>query len=179
MSNSEDVVFNVPQAQIKFQQGQRLFESGRYREAVQSLNQACALVETRSKIQGEISIWLVSAYDAAGQRAEAISLCRKLCQSPYIDVRRQAKRLLAILEAPKLSVHDDWVTKIPPLDEVNERGKITGVSRSAPQVRTVKPKKAIEDQDIDLSEVTTQDRGLVSVTILLVIILGGLLFWMA
>ena len=179
MSNSEDIVLNVAQANIKFQQGQRLFEAGRYREAVQVLNQACALVENRSKSQGEMSIWLVSAYDAAGQRTESLSLCRKLCQSPYIDVRRQAKRLLSILEAPKLSVHDDWVTKIPSLDEVNERGKITGVSRSAPKVKAPKPKKFIEEQEIDLSQVTTQDRGLVGVAIVLVLILLGTLFWMA
>ena len=170
---------NLAQANQKFQLGQRYFESGRYREAIQSLNQACALVETKSKAAGEMRIWLVSAHDAAGQRQEALTLCQQLTHSPFIDVRRQAKRLLAILEAPKLSIHEDWVTKIPALEEVNEPGQTYGASRAAPTRKTTPQKPAIEDHEVDLSQVTTSDRGLVVMGGILVLLLGLGLVWMS
>ena len=170
---------NLSQINLKFQQGQRFFEAGRYKEAIQCLNQACALVEPQSKASGEMRIWLVTAYDASGNRKEALSLCRQLTRSPYIDVRKQAKRLLSILEAPKLSIHDDWVTQIPPLESVNSPGEIRGVARPTPPPKTTKPKPAISDQEVDLSQVTTSDKGLAWVASLFVGLLGLGLVWMA
>ncbi len=170
---------NLASANLKFQQGQRYFEAGRYREAIQSLNQACALVESSTKASGEMRLWLVTAYDAAGQREEALGLCRRLAQSPFIDVRRQAKRLLTILEAPKLSIHDDWVTKIPSLEAVNERGQIRGVSSQTTIRKSLAPKPAIDDHEVDLTQVTTSDRGLVIMAGGLVLILGVTLIWFA
>ncbi|MEM9136084.1 MAG: hypothetical protein AAGB01_01865 [Cyanobacteria bacterium P01_F01_bin.42] len=170
---------SLGQINLKFQQGQRYFESGRYREAIQSLSQACALVESSSKPAGEMRLWLVTAYDADGQRQEALSLCRQLAQSPFIDIRRQAKRLLTILEAPKLSLHEDWVTTIPPLDGVKDPGQMRGEARRVSPQRAPSPKPVINDQEVDLSQVTTSDRGLAIMAGILVVLLGLGLVWLA
>lgn len=179
MSNSDNYLDPATQATQKFQQGQYYFESGRYREAIERLSQACALVEPKSKIEGEISLWLITAYDAAGQKDAALTLCRKLTKNPYLDTRRKSKRLLTILEAPKLSIHEDWITKIPPLEAVNEPGQIRGSARSSSRLKPAPKKNFIQDQDIDLSQVTTTDQSLVFVAIVLVLVLGTGLFWLA
>jgi tetratricopeptide (TPR) repeat protein len=179
MSNSDDYLETAAQVAQKFQQGQYYFEAGRYREAIQSLSQACALVEPNSKAEGEMNLWLVTAYDASGRQDEALSLCRKLTKSPFLDIRKKSRRLLTILEAPKLSIHEDWLTKIPPLEAVNEPGRIQGIARPVPPPKPSPKKPVIDDQEIDLSQVRTHDQGLVVLTLVLILLLGAGLFWMA
>ncbi|MBD2103312.1 tetratricopeptide repeat protein [Leptolyngbya sp. FACHB-261] len=103
-----------------YQEGKNAFERGNYREAVQLLEKAAALSARGSFLGGEIQTWLVTAYDAAGQRAEAIALCRQLVQHPSVDIGRQNKRLLYILEAPNLNRRPEWLTEIPDLNQLQE-----------------------------------------------------------
>ncbi len=103
-----------------YQTGQSAFERGDYREAVQSLEKAAALSARGSALGGEIQTWLVTAYEAAGQRAEALTLCRQLVRHPSSEVRKQNKRLLYILEAPILQRRPEWLNEIPDLKSLTE-----------------------------------------------------------
>ena len=69
----------------EYQAGKSAFEGGHYRQSVQHLEKASALVDRNSRLGGEIQIWLVTAYEAAGQRNEALSLCKQLDRHPSIE----------------------------------------------------------------------------------------------
>lgn len=104
-----------------FQAGQRAFEQGRYREAIWELERAADLGERRSCLGGEVQLWLVTAYEAAGRRAEALALCRQLAQHPQRDIRQQSQRVAYILEAPQLRRHPEWLSQIPDLTRLEDR----------------------------------------------------------
>jgi tetratricopeptide (TPR) repeat protein len=155
-------------AKTAYQQGQSSFERGDYRQAVQSLEQSLAALDPGSKLGGEIQIWLVMAYEAAGMRTEAIALGQKISQHPHYEIRLQSKRLLYILEAPKLKTNPEWLTQIPDLSNVSDQGENKwGTSKFTP---TVAPKPPAEPakftllDPVDPSQVKTQDH---------------LLFWLA
>lgn len=148
-------------AQTAYQNGQASFERGDYRQAVQCLEQALATLDPGSKLGGEVQIWLVMAAEAAGLRSEAIALCQKLSRHPHHDIRGQSKRLLYILEAPKLKTDPAWLTEIPDLSAVADNGDNKwGTSKFTPGV-TAKPAaekpKFTLIEPADPSQVKTQD----------------------
>lgn len=165
----------------EFQAGKTAFERGNYRASVQHLERANALVEPGSKLGGEVQIWLVTAYEAAGERSQALALCRKVSQHPDYTTRKQGKRLLYILEAPQLKMHPEWLTEIPDLSKISDNGseKGLGVSKfasTAPPKRAEKP-KSIVPEPVDLSQVNTEDQGLVWAAVgVAIAILAGLVF---
>jgi hypothetical protein len=108
-------------AQQDLQLAQRAFEAGQYRTSVEVLERARALAAPGTLLQGEIMIWLVTAYEAAGQRAQAQILCQLATKHPQWDTRKEAKRLLYILKAPILRSRDDWQTKIPDLESLEPK----------------------------------------------------------
>lgn len=157
--------------------GKIAFEGGRYREAVEQLEQACGLAVENSRLKGEMQTWLVTAYDAAGQRPQAIALCRQLTQHPNYLVRQQAKRVLYILEAPELAKRPEWLTQIPDLGNLAESEP---EYRRGSGVKTLKtrPKDTLELDPVDLSQVNTQDNRFIWVALgAIVLILAGLAFW--
>jgi tetratricopeptide (TPR) repeat protein len=113
-------------------QGQDAFERGQYREAIDYLQQALSLTSESSALGGTIQVWLVTAYEAAERREEALALCRQLRTHGHYETRQQAKQLLYILEAPKLPLKPEWLTQIP---ELNESGHLS--SYRAPAQRAV------------------------------------------
>jgi tetratricopeptide (TPR) repeat protein len=127
---------NLEAVQAEFQAGKVAFERGEYRKSVQHLEAAIAQTEPSSRLGGEVQIWLVTAYEAAGQEAEALDLCRYLSRHPDITTRTQGKRLLYILEAPKLKTRPEWLTQIPDLTRLPEssasdrKGTMSTASRS-------------------------------------------------
>jgi lipopolysaccharide biosynthesis regulator YciM len=74
---------NLELAKSCFQIGTTAFENGQYREAVESLEKASTLLGKNSRFAGEIEIWLVNAYEAAGRSEEAINLCQQLSRHPH------------------------------------------------------------------------------------------------
>lgn len=130
-----------------FQTGQVAFERGDYRLSIQCLEQAKALGDRRSRLGGEIQVWLVTAYEAAGQQEAAISLCREVSRHPDPTARTQAKRLLCILEAPRLKIQPEWTTPIPDLTQLsdNEGYSTRAASQFTPKTtRKEKPKPLFE-----------------------------------
>jgi len=160
-----------------YRAGKAAFERGHYRQAVQQLERACALVDRHTRLGGEMQIWLVTAYEAVGQGEEAIALCNRLNQHSDLDTRKQSRGLLAILEAPKLVTRPEWLTQIPDLATLDVDKTSTAY---APPKTTRKPAKrtGYEPEVVDWSQVNTRDNRFTWVAMgLVVLLLGGLVWW--
>ncbi len=102
-------------------QGQQAFERGNYSQALSLLGEAATLAEGNPSRSGEIQLWLVMAHSAVGDQAAALRLCRQLQRHPDRQTRQESRRLLAILEAPRLKRHPEWYSQIPDLSQVGDR----------------------------------------------------------
>jgi tetratricopeptide (TPR) repeat protein len=129
-----------------FSTAQIAFERGLYRESIGWLEKALTLTSAQSALGGSIQTWLVTAYDAAGQYDAAIALCQKLSTHANLETRQQSKRLLYILEAPKLQPRPEWLTQIPDLNQpaATRRYSAVGQPGSASKPRKTEPKSITE-----------------------------------
>lgn len=166
--------------QAEFQRGKAAFERGEYRKAVQHLEQACALANPNSGLGGTIQTWLVTAYQATGQQEEALALCRRLTQHPDLQTRKEGKRILYILEAPKLQTRPEWLTQIPDLGNLADP---EGRDRLGTQMRL--PRKSagsgapqFKVESVDLNQVNQEDRWFIWVAFGVTFILLGSLVWL-
>lgn len=160
-------------AQAAYQLGQQAFERGRYADAVQAFEQGLA-EKPGISLDGELKLWLVNALAATNRRQEAVELCGKLALHPDLDVRKQSKQLLYIIQAPKLQAKEEWLTKIPDLAELED-------SEEKPwQTRPVKPRPLKPPPPpLPLSEVNTEDNGFVWLALIgCGLVLGGL-WWLS
>ncbi|MFB2937222.1 hypothetical protein ACE1B6_18400 [Aerosakkonemataceae cyanobacterium BLCC-F154] len=163
--------------QEQYQAGKAAFERGQYRQSVEFLAQASALVDRNTRFGGEIQIWLVTAYEAANQRQEAIALCKQLDRHPSYEIRQQSRRLLYILEAPQLNRRPEWLTQIPDLGAIADNeskirlGKPAAGGKSSS--RSLSP-----PEPVDLSQVNTKDNRFIWVALIgVLLILGSLVWW--
>lgn len=171
---SEDSLESVVKA---YQAGQTAFEQGRYRESVQQLELARQDVELNSRLGGEIQIWLVSAYEATGQRQNAIALCKQLVHHPAIDTRKQARRFLEVLEAPKLYIDPEGFVKIPDLNHLD--GNDTAFSQTSSTMPTQRISKSLTQPEdpIDPNSVNNQDNRFIGVALIAILLMLGALLW--
>jgi tetratricopeptide (TPR) repeat protein len=147
-----------------YQTGKAAFESGKYREAVENLEKASALLTRNSRLGGETELWLVTAYEAAGRTDEAIALCERLKRHPHLETAKQARRLHYILKAPKLQRPSEWMTQIPDLGALSDNDlKIRAAGKST---KSSQPKKPAEPEFIDLSQVNTKDNRFIWVALI-------------
>jgi tetratricopeptide (TPR) repeat protein len=144
------------EAMSSYSTGQIAFERGLYRESIGWFEQALTLIAPQSALGGAIQLWLVTAYDAAGQGEEAITLCRKLSNHSNLETRQQSKRLLYILEAPKLQTRPEWLTQIPDLNQpaatrrysaVGQPGSSALPKSSEPKSITAEPFEPIDPKE--------------------------------
>lgn len=159
-----------------YQSGQMAFERGQYRQAVGYFVAAIAQVQPNTQLGGEVQIWLVTAYEAAGQVPEAKALCQKLANHPNLDTRQASKRLLYIMQAPELTRRDEWLTKIPDLTHL-EDGDGNGAVNNKPMPLSPPKPRSLEERyaPVDLSQVDTQDNNFIPIALLLILAtLGGL-----
>jgi tetratricopeptide (TPR) repeat protein len=171
---------SIDTARADYQAGRTAFERGEYRKAVQSLESANASVQPMTRFGGEVQIWLVTAYEALGQRSDALALCREVSRHPDLQIRKQGRRLLYILEAPRLTTRPEWLTQIPDLTTLSDRD---GRDRTA--AGTIPPPKPPEkpafqlETVVDPAQVKTQDNRFVWVALMAAtLLLGGLLWFM-
>lgn len=143
----------------EYQAGKAAFEKGNYRQAVNKLESAIALTKENSRLGGEIQMWLVTAYEAAGQRNEAIALCRQLNRHPDIETRKQSKRLLYILEAPKLNRPTEWLTEIPDLKQIDDADRKYRQAEGGGSVSKPVSRQPNVSEPIDWSQVETKDNS--------------------
>ncbi|MFM2305228.1 MAG: hypothetical protein RLZZ135_2641 [Cyanobacteriota bacterium] len=166
--------------ETNYQAGQIAFERGEYRQAVSYFLKTIAQIQPNTKIGGEVQIWLVTAFEAAGQIKEATALCRKLSNHPNLDTRQASKRMLYIMEAPELVRRDEWLTKIPDLSHLEDRDGKVGGGSSARNSPPPKQPQSIDEKyaPVDLSQVNTQDNNFISIALIFTaIVLMGL--WLA
>jgi tetratricopeptide (TPR) repeat protein len=164
-------------ARNRYKVGRLAFENGQYREAIENLEKASALLARNSRLGGEVEIWLVTAYEAAGRNEEAIALCKQLQRHPHSETNKQARRLLYILQAPKLKRPSEWMTEIPDLAALsdNESKVRIAVNPSKSSAR----KKPAEPEFIDLSQVNTSDNRFIWVALIAIGLVFSYLVWSA
>ncbi len=146
--------------------GQAAFEAGEYRTAIALLQRGEKLMllaggKPKSR-DGEIKIWLVMAFEAAGDSEKALELCRAVSKFPHADTREQGKRLLYVLEAPKLATKSDWITKIPDLSQIessDDRAWTPAPTNLAPPrpPRPVKQEGYVIPEPTDVTKVNMGD----------------------
>jgi hypothetical protein len=144
------------------------FERGRYRDAVDCLEMARELIPERTGLGGEVKMWLVTAYEAAGDRDRALSLCRQACQHPAIETRQKARRLLAILEAPRLVIRPEWRTTIPDLAHLDEGDRSGGFDNLPRKPKSV-PRQDFTPKPVDRSQVNLEDNRFIWVVLALTV----------
>ncbi|MBU7584844.1 MAG: tetratricopeptide repeat protein [Nostoc sp. TH1S01] len=164
-------------ARKRYQAGRIAFENGQYREAIDNLEKASALLARNSRLGGEAQLWLVTAYEAAGRNEEAIALCKQLQRHPHSETNKQARRLLYILQAPKLKRPSEWMTEIPDLGALsdNESKMRVAANPAKPSVK----KKPAEQEFVDLSQVNTKDNRFIWVAIAAIGLILSYLTWLA
>lgn len=170
---------NLEQAKLQYQAGKAAFERGDYRQSVQSLEKAVSLVARNTRLGGEMQVWLVTAYEAAGQQAAAIDLCEQISRHPDYTTRKQGKRLLYILRAPRLKTRPEWLTQIPDLGnlEAGDRDP-KGVAAYKPTASRPRRSPPAEPEPVDLSQVNTQDNQFIWVALGAIALVLGSLFWL-
>ncbi len=147
-----------------YQAGQIAFERGQYRQAVSCLLAAIAQVQPNTRSGGEVQIWLVTAYEAAGQIPEAKALCQKLANHPDLDTRQASKRLLYIMTAPELIRRDEWLSEIPDLSHLEGADAKAAVNRMPAPLSPPKPRSIDEKYaPVDLSQVNTTDNNFIAI----------------
>lgn len=161
----------------EYQAGKAAFERGLYRESVQHLEKASALVPRGSRLGGEVQLWLAQAYEAAGLLAQAIALCEQLKRHPDLETSKQGRRLLYILQAPKLQRPAEWLTQIPDLGTLPDNDAQTRLG-NAPVTSKRQGQKQEQPESIDLAQVNTRDNRFIwAAMIAILLTLGGLAWW--
>ena len=165
----------LEQAQALYTMGQLAFERGNYREAIAAFETGVRLAKGMTPLGGTIQLWLMNAYSAAGRQQEAITLGEKLVKHPDTDIRKQSKRVLEILKAPKLKRRADWITPIPDLSRL-ESGKGTlNLGKYGSIKKSAKPSARAEPQPENVSKMNTRDNGFLWLAIIVIgLTLGGL-----
>lgn len=160
----------------QYQAGKAAFERGQYRQSVECLEKASALVDRNTRFGGEVQIWLVTAYEAAEQKKEAIALCKQLDRHPSIEIRKQSRQLLYILEAPQLTRRPEWMTQIPDLATITDNEANTRLGNAAVGGKS-SPRSLPTAEPVDLSQVNTKDNRFIWVALIAVILILGGLIW--
>ena len=168
---------NKEKFRIEYQAGKAAFERGDYRTSVKHLEAASALMSRTSRLGGEAQIWLVTAYEASGQKSEAIALCQQVSRHPDPETSKQGKRLLYILQAPQLKRPAEWMTEIPDLGAIADSDPKDRRGSNSPATKTNRnPREPLEP--VDLSQVNTKDNKFIWVAlIVLSLTLGGLIWF--
>ncbi|MBR8830295.1 MAG: hypothetical protein N5P05_003390 [Chroococcopsis gigantea SAG 12.99] len=151
-----------------YKAGEIAFDRGEYRGCIKQLTAALEEISPQSLQGGQAQLKLVYAYQGLGEGENALDLCRALTTHPSYDVRDEAKQLLYILEAPRLKRPEQWMSKIPDLDQLPE---------SPPQYKkgTNLPKKEetpIEPMNLDKS----QNYSFIIFALLIISVSFGLFF---
>lgn len=165
-------------AQQLYKAGKTSFERGDYRQAIERLEKAIALLPQGSRLSGEAQVWLVTSYEANGMRQEAIALCSKVSRHPNPTVASQGRRILYILKAPRLQLRPEWLTQIPDLGtlETGNRDSVVEKYQTKTKRSNTSTKKA-EDTFEDLSQMNTNDNKFVWVALGAIALTLGCLFW--
>jgi outer membrane protein assembly factor BamD (BamD/ComL family) len=166
-------VDNQEQFQQKYQAGKQAMEMGQYRQSIDNLEAAKALVSPNSRRGGEAQIWLVTAYQAANQIDQAIALAQELITHPDTQTREQAQRILYIMKAPKLERPKEWMSEIPDLAQAEQ-----GASRYVTAKKQSATPSEIKLEYSAATPTETKDNQFVWFALGLIILIIGSLVWL-
>lgn len=164
-------------AKATYQSGKAAFEKGLYREAIEQLEKAIALLSRNSRLGGEVQIWLVTAYEAAGRTEEAIALCEQLKRHPHSETSKQARELHYILKAPRLQRPREWMTEIPDLNAIPDNE--TKIRLAVNNTKSSKKQMPPEREFVDLTQVNTRDNRFIWMALIVIGLTLGGLFWLS
>ncbi|EGJ34250.1 MULTISPECIES: hypothetical protein [Moorena] len=163
---------------LEYQSGKAAFERGEYRASIEHLTTARNLVNLSSGLGGEVQMWLVMAYEAAGQKAEAIALCQQLTSHPDLETSKEGKNLLYILQAPQLTRPAEWMTNIPDLGAITESDDRESYVNYRSFSGRKQPSLGLVPEPLDPAEINTKDNQFVWLAVGLVsLTLGGLIWF--
>lgn len=145
----------LERATLEYAAGQQAFERGNYAQSVHCFERAVLLAKKGTPLGGEIQTWLVNAYAAADRQHDAIALCQSLSRHPDSETRKQGKRLLYILKAPRLQLRPEWKTEIPDLANLEEGSQVIASRYSQSSRR--QPPPINPPPPIDPSQINHQD----------------------
>ena len=166
---------NQEQFQKHYQTGIKALENGKYRLSITQLESAKKLVAFSSKLGAEVQMLLVTAYQAAGDKQQAIALCQELITHPNLLIQQKARDVLYIIQAPKLERPPEWMSEIPDLSG-GEAQKVQYVTHK----KTKSPKKKQDElPDIDLSQVNTEDNQFIWFALILAVATVASLVWLS
>ncbi|MBE9170954.1 tetratricopeptide repeat protein [Pleurocapsales cyanobacterium LEGE 06147] len=166
---------NQEQFRKKYQAGKEAFERGQYSRSVQYLREARELIARSSRLGGEVQIWLLTAYQAAGKQQEAIALGQELFTHPHPQIRKQAKSLLYIIQAPQLKRPKEWMTQIPDFSGMSDSNSQYVPANNQKKDSSSKKKIVTE---VDVSQVNTQDNRFVWIALIITMLILGGLVWL-
>ncbi len=170
--------------QEKFNQfyllGKEALDKGFYRQSLDYFTQAQEFIPENTHQGGDLQIWLITAYQALGKDQEAIALCQKLTTHPNFTIKKQAKDLLFILQAPRLQRPKEWMSEIPDLSKVaEEKNKFSAVTMPK-KTNSKSSINSLNEHKINLENTSKENNFLgFALIILLLIILalfGGNLY---
>lgn len=165
-------------AKTRYQTGKLAFENGQYREAVENLEKASALLARNSRLGGEVEIYLVTAYEAVGRTDDAIALCERLKRHTHFEISKQARRMLYILKAPKLKRPSEWMTEIPDLGALADNELKTSIAAKSTKSSVQQKPKPTEPEFVDLSLVNTRDNRFIWVALIAIGLTISYLVWL-
>ena len=165
---------NQEQFQKYYQLGQKALENGKYKVSIANLQLAKELVGFSSNKGAEVQMLLATAYQAVGQRQEAIALCQELTTHPNGLIRQKAKDVLYIIQAPELQRPLEWMSEIPDLS-----------SEETPKAQyvTTKNKKSLPKKDNELPPIdpqaNTEDNQFIWFALIIAILTISGLIWLS
>lgn len=157
-----------------YQLGKKALENGKYKVSITNLQSAKKLVNFASNKGAEVQMLLATAYQAVGQKQEAIALCQELMTHPNGLIRQKAKDVLYIIQAPELERPIEWMSEIPDLSS-DETPKA--------QYVTTKRKKTSSQQSNELPPIdpqaNTEDNQFVWFALIIAILTVISLIWIS
>ena len=88
---------------------------GEYRQVLQLLEPVAAKLPVTMKLGAEVRLLQATAHQGLGDGERAKQSCRAAAQCGDVELRRQARALLEVLEAPVLQVPADRKVELPQL----------------------------------------------------------------
>ena len=162
MSSEEQKIFDD-----YYRAGREALENGQYRLSIEYLEKADSLKVSSLRSQTDVKMWLVTAYQAAGNVEEACTLCEELTRHPNADTRKKAQDLLYILKAPRLERPANWLSQIPSIENVAEGSSQYLAAKSSQKMPTQPPAIADTSKESSKQENTFIWVALVAVVLIL------------
>lgn len=112
---------------------------GEYRQVLQLLEPVAAKLPVTMKLGAEVRLLQATAHQGLGDGERAKQSCRAAAQCGDVELRRQARALLEVLEAPVLQVPADRKLELPQLGSMPALEGVAKAGRRSRRRKTPPP----------------------------------------